>query len=74
MAVGRLEGANRWRALRVELAAVLGAVGLKRQEHQVVAALVTNREEAFPEGAHTLRVVLAPLGVDRKLKDALEAT
>ena len=68
------EGANRGRAVYIELAAVLGAVGLERQEHQVVAALVLDRAEALSEGAHALRVVLAPLGVGWKLKDVLEAT
>ena len=74
VAIGGLEGANRGRAVYVELAAVLGAVGLEWDEHQVVAALVVDRAEALPEGAHALRVVLAPLGVGLKLKGVLEAT
>ena len=74
MGVCGFEGANRGCAVYIELAAVLGAVGLERDEHQIVAALVADRSEPRPEGAHALRVVLAPLGVDWKLKDVLEAT
>ena len=71
VAVGGLEGANRGRAVYIEFAAVLSAVGLEWDEHQVVAALVLDRQEAFPEGAHALRVVLAPLGVDWKVEVSL---